>query len=125
MTICRQENSHCLKNMLKPVRSLENFQNASPLSSPDRWVFPSRASAPMASPSQPILLPKPEPFPRNAKSPPVSRRSIPNPSSRYPPRLRLRIMGGTSLALRLLWLVVGTAKMEIPYFMSLISVPLT
>ncbi|XP_017777504.1 PREDICTED: DENN domain-containing protein 1A-like isoform X2 [Nicrophorus vespilloides] len=35
---------------LKPVRSLENFKHSSPTSSPDRWIFPSRTGAPMASP---------------------------------------------------------------------------
>lgn len=36
---------------LKPVRSLENFKNTSPISTPERWIFPSRTGAPMASPS--------------------------------------------------------------------------
>ncbi|EFA12610.1 DENN domain-containing protein 1B isoform X1 [Tribolium castaneum] len=44
---------------LKPVRSLENFkQHTSPTShSPDRWVFPSRTGAPMASPPKRFFLP--------------------------------------------------------------------
>ncbi|XP_063910871.1 DENN domain-containing protein 1B isoform X2 [Zophobas morio] len=44
---------------LKPVRSLENFkQHSSPTSSsPDRWVFPSRTGAPMASPPKRFFLP--------------------------------------------------------------------
>ncbi|KAJ8922376.1 hypothetical protein NQ315_004319 [Exocentrus adspersus] len=41
---------------LKPVRSLENFKNASPLASPDRWVFPSRIGAPIASPPNRLFL---------------------------------------------------------------------
>jgi hypothetical protein len=44
---------------LKPVRSLENFKQHSspPSSSPDRWVFPSRTGAPMASPPKRFFLP--------------------------------------------------------------------
>lgn len=42
---------------LKPVRSLENFKNTSPLSTPERWVFPSRTGAPMASPPNRFFLP--------------------------------------------------------------------
>ncbi|RZC38987.1 DENN domain-containing protein 1A [Asbolus verrucosus] len=42
---------------LKPVRSLENFKHTSPTSSPDRWVFPSRTGAPMASPPKRFFLP--------------------------------------------------------------------
>ncbi|KAG5900476.1 hypothetical protein JTB14_010888 [Gonioctena quinquepunctata] len=41
---------------LKPVRSLENFKNASPMNSPDRWVLNTRASAPVASPSNRFFL---------------------------------------------------------------------
>lgn len=41
---------------LKPVRSLENFKNASPLNSPDRWAVHSRVSAPMASPPNRFFL---------------------------------------------------------------------
>ncbi|XP_050501075.1 DENN domain-containing protein 1B isoform X2 [Diabrotica virgifera virgifera] len=41
---------------LKPVRSLENFKNTSPLNSPDRWAVNTRASAPMASPSNRFFL---------------------------------------------------------------------
>lgn len=42
---------------LKPVRSLENFKNSSPISSPERWMFPLRTGAPTAGPSSKLFLP--------------------------------------------------------------------
>ncbi|KAI4470684.1 denn domain-containing [Holotrichia oblita] len=43
---------------LKPVRSLENFKNSSPMSSPERWVFPSRSpNPPLTSPPTRLFLP--------------------------------------------------------------------
>lgn len=41
---------------LKPVRSLENFKSTSPITTPERWIFPSRTGAPMASPPNRFLL---------------------------------------------------------------------
>lgn len=42
---------------LKPVRSLESFKNSSPVSSPERWMFPLRSGAPAAGPSSKLFLP--------------------------------------------------------------------
>lgn len=41
---------------LKPVRSLENFKNTSPISSPDHWVHHSKTSVPMPSPPNRFFL---------------------------------------------------------------------
>ncbi|XP_074038123.1 DENN domain-containing protein 1B isoform X1 [Leptinotarsa decemlineata] len=41
---------------LKPVRSLENFKNTSPVNSPDRWLLNTRISATAASPSNRFFL---------------------------------------------------------------------
>lgn len=47
----------CLTFQLKPVRSLENFKQTSPVSSPERWIFPPRSGAPIASPPNRLFLP--------------------------------------------------------------------
>lgn len=47
----------CLTFQLKPVRSLENFKHTSPVSSPERWIFPPRSGAPVASPPTRLFLP--------------------------------------------------------------------
>lgn len=46
----------CLTFQLKPVRSLENFKHPSPISSPERWIFPPCSGAPVASPPSRFFL---------------------------------------------------------------------
>lgn len=70
---------------LKPVRSLENFKHSSPLSSPERWVFPARTNALAASPPTRLFLQKSQDTQNLLQSPDDVFSSPPVPP-RVPPR---------------------------------------